>query len=83
MAVGEAAREGDQQIAKAVTTKLPQLYRAAMEGNWEVACSELISFFIVFFFLGGGGGGGISFLKFSPLRFQILFNAYPIQGWGK
>ncbi|XP_027092053.1 uncharacterized protein [Coffea arabica] len=33
----------DQQIAKAVTTKLPELYRAAMEGNWKDACSEFRS----------------------------------------
>ncbi|CDP00877.1 unnamed protein product [Coffea canephora] len=38
--VGEAAREGDQQIAKADTTKLPKLYRAAMEGDWKEACRQ-------------------------------------------
>ena len=28
---------GGQQIVEAVTTKLPKLYRAAMEGDWEEA----------------------------------------------
>nr|XP_027090197.1 uncharacterized protein LOC113711219 [Coffea arabica] len=28
---------GGQQLDKAVTTKLPELYRAAMEGNWKEA----------------------------------------------